>query len=67
MDIYKPIGCSTADRALSAAHWPIDMCSLLGRRVCYCAGVHATVQGPAVHHVTSLGVQKCIFKVHGPM
>jgi hypothetical protein len=57
----RPIG------VLSTAHWPIGMCSLLGRRACYCAVVHATVQGPAVHHVTSLGTQKYIFKVQGSM
>jgi hypothetical protein len=57
----RPIGY------LSAAHWPIGMCSLLGRRACYCTDVHATVQGPAVHYVTSSGAQKCIFKVQGPM
>jgi hypothetical protein len=29
--------------------------------------MHATVQGPAVHHVTSSRGQKYIFKVQGPM
>jgi hypothetical protein len=64
------ISLSAAQRpiwVLSVAHWPIDMCSLLGRRACYCADVHATVQRPAVHHVISLGAQKYIFKVQGPM
>jgi hypothetical protein len=43
-----------------------DFDKRFGRRACYYASVHATVQGPAVHHVTSLGGRKCIFKVQGP-
>jgi hypothetical protein len=46
--------------ALTAAHWPIGM--YIGW-----ANVHAIVQGSAVHHVTSLGSQKYIFKVQGLM
>jgi hypothetical protein len=48
MDIYKPLGFSTADRGLSAAHWPIGYrllldapwptCMLLCQRACYCSG-----------------------------
>jgi hypothetical protein len=67
MDIYKPVGCSMADRGpvgssltdrhvLLNATWPT--CMLLCR--------HATVQGPMVHHTYKFTGQKCIFKVQGP-
>jgi hypothetical protein len=69
IDIYKPVGFSTADRALSVAHWPIGYrllldapwptCMLLCRHACYCSGVcgapHDKFRG-----------QKYIFKVQGP-
>jgi hypothetical protein len=67
MDIYKSVGCSTADRGpvgssltdrhvLLNAIWPT--CMLLCR--------HATVQGSTVHHAYKFRGQKCIFKVHVP-
>jgi hypothetical protein len=65
MDIYKLVGAQRPIGVLSAAHWPIGMCSLLGRRACYCADVHATIQGPMVHHVTSSGPRNTFSKFRG--
>jgi hypothetical protein len=58
IDIY--ISLSAAQRpigALSAAHWPIGMCSLLGRRACYCSGACGAprdkFRGPEMHFQNS--------------
>jgi hypothetical protein len=68
MDIYKPVGCSTADRSpvdssvadrhvLLNATWPT--CMLLCRHACYCSGAYGALRD-------KFRDQKCIFKVQGP-
>jgi hypothetical protein len=67
MDIYKLVGCSTADRgpvssSLADRHvlatW--STCMLLCRRACYYLGAYGAPRD-------KFRAQKYIFKVQGPM